>query len=218
MPRHCVYMHTFPDGKEYVGQTISGDCETRWRNGEGYKGQKVYSAIKEYGWENVKHEILADNLSDREVDAYETECIDYYDAIENGYNVALGGKTNRKHKESTLLMHIIKLAGFRSLSHVFSEYFHTNLIIDDSHYDIFNFLSIVVDTNIVQFEGRSSIRNYRRSDWCGEMKGIALLQAMLLLEINSVKLQLGEITDSDIDKETQSIFKQYRQIFHSLGN
>lgn len=51
---YCVYCHTFPNGKRYVG--ISSDCEKRWRNGKGYETQpKMNRAIQKYGWENIKH-------------------------------------------------------------------------------------------------------------------------------------------------------------------
>lgn len=64
---YCVYMHTFPNGKVYIGQTKQNP-KYRFKNGNGYKGcTYVYSAIKKYGWENIKHEILIDNLSREEV-------------------------------------------------------------------------------------------------------------------------------------------------------
>lgn len=46
----CVYMHTSPSNKVYIG--ITCDVKHRWRsNGEGYKGgTRIYYAIKKYGW------------------------------------------------------------------------------------------------------------------------------------------------------------------------
>lgn len=72
----CVYRHTFPDGKVYIGKT-SGAPEKRWGNlGQGYQGQhKVFNAILAYGWNNIKHEVLFDGLSDDEADIKERELI-----------------------------------------------------------------------------------------------------------------------------------------------
>ena len=61
----CLYMHTFPDEKKYIG--ISMSPFTRWKNdGSGYKDQpKMWEAIQKYGWENVKHEIILENLNEK---------------------------------------------------------------------------------------------------------------------------------------------------------
>ena len=61
MKEYCVYCHTSPSGKKYVG--ISCDPERRWRNGNGYEKNYLFTrAIKKYGWENFNHEILFDRL------------------------------------------------------------------------------------------------------------------------------------------------------------
>lgn len=61
----CLYIHTFPDEKKYVG--ISMSPFTRWKNdGSGYKDQpKMWEAIQKYGWENIKHEIILENLNEK---------------------------------------------------------------------------------------------------------------------------------------------------------
>lgn len=57
MARRSVYKLTFPNGMVYIGST--SDVEQRWaNNGVGYRGQSVYEAIKDFGWENVKKEIV----------------------------------------------------------------------------------------------------------------------------------------------------------------
>lgn len=65
-----VYIHTFPNKKVYIGITHQNP-NRRWRNnGEGYRKQNfIYNAIKKYGWENVKHEILYTNLTKEETKA-----------------------------------------------------------------------------------------------------------------------------------------------------
>ena len=67
----CVYKHTFPNGAVYIGKT-SMLPEDRWLNGWGYRNcPLMFNAILQYGWDNIKHEILVDNISDEE--AYEIE-------------------------------------------------------------------------------------------------------------------------------------------------
>lgn len=59
-----VYVHTVPNGKIYIGQTK--DPSMRWNNGEGYVDNRpFYKDIQNYGWNNIKHEIIAE-YSDRE--------------------------------------------------------------------------------------------------------------------------------------------------------
>lgn len=88
---YSVYCHIFPNGKKYIG--ISKDPKKRWGyNGEHYNTQKkVARAIKKYGWENVKHIILADGLTKEEAEAEEIRLIAENDSINNGYNISIGG-------------------------------------------------------------------------------------------------------------------------------
>ena len=92
MKKYYVYKHIAPNGKIYIGQTCKKPND-RWRNGNGYKNQVFYRAIKKYGWDNFKHEILFEKLTKEEADQKEIELISYYDSAnpEKGYNVALGG-------------------------------------------------------------------------------------------------------------------------------
>lgn len=89
---YVVYRHIFPNGKSYIGITCVKPYYYRWRAGSGYYSQpKVYNAIKKYGWDNIKHELLCENLSQKEANKVEQEMIDKYDSVENGYNVSAGG-------------------------------------------------------------------------------------------------------------------------------
>lgn len=64
MVMYYVYVHTLPNGKIYIGQTK--DLNKRWKNGEGYIDNKpFYKDIKIYGWNNIRHEIIA-SFNDRE--------------------------------------------------------------------------------------------------------------------------------------------------------
>lgn len=96
MNEYIVYIHTFPNGKKYVGLTCQG-IKLRWRrNGKGYKTQdRVFNAIKKYGWENVKSEIIRDSLSKEEAEKLEVELISLYNSTNKlyGYNSANGGNS-----------------------------------------------------------------------------------------------------------------------------
>lgn len=65
--RYVVYRHIFPNGKSYIGITCVKPYYYRWRAGSSYKSQpKMYNAISKYGWDNIQHEILFDDLSQYE--------------------------------------------------------------------------------------------------------------------------------------------------------
>ena len=56
---YYIYIHTCPNHYSYVG--ISQKPKQRWNEGEGYKAsKKFYEAIKKYGWNEIKHEIVAE--------------------------------------------------------------------------------------------------------------------------------------------------------------
>ena len=93
-------MHTSPSGKRYIGIT-SVKTYNRW----GAKGQRyIYNknkevtyfgkAILKYGWDNITHEILFENLSKDEACSKEQELIAEYKSnqYEFGYNCTSGGE------------------------------------------------------------------------------------------------------------------------------
>lgn len=97
-----IYLLTSPNGKHYVGQT-SQPIEERWKNGKGYKSCTALNrAIQKYGWENFKHEILAECDNQDEADYLEQKFILEYDCIvPNGYNIDYGGNANKVMGEET---------------------------------------------------------------------------------------------------------------------
>lgn len=102
--KFCVYKHTFPNQKIYIGVTCRKP-EYRWDNGNGYsKSQrKMYNAIKKYGWENIKHEILFENLTKEEAASKEIELINFYQSTNDkyGYNIEKGGNLNKEITDET---------------------------------------------------------------------------------------------------------------------
>lgn len=88
-----LYCHTFPNGKKYIGITKQ-DPARRWgKDGNGYKGQAVYAAIQKYGWDNVRHEVLLEGLTEAQAKHYEEEYIRAFNTYisRNGYNCTKGG-------------------------------------------------------------------------------------------------------------------------------
>lgn len=98
---YVVYVHTFPNGKHYVG--ISRDVKRRFRNGKGYQHQKImYSAIQKYGWKNVETTILFERLTEGEAKQKEIETIALYRTTDRryGYNQTFGGEGANGRVES----------------------------------------------------------------------------------------------------------------------
>lgn len=92
--KYFLYKHTNKiNGKIYVGQTLKLP-EERWKaNGKGYIDNKeFYNDIQKYGWDNFKHEILAENLCKKEVDLMEKTLIACLNLTnpEKGYNKSPG--------------------------------------------------------------------------------------------------------------------------------
>ena len=104
---YCVYMHTSPSGKSYIGMTCKRPPEARWSNGNGYKSGHPYfwKAICKYGWDNFEHQILFDGLTREQACEKEKESIAMYNTTnpDMGYNMTAGGdgKTGYVMSEET---------------------------------------------------------------------------------------------------------------------
>ena len=89
----CVYKHTAPSGKIYIGIT-SLPPKRRWKGGGGYKNNPYFAkAIQKYGWENIQHEILCDGLYEQEAKTLERFYISQFSSnnASKGYNLTVGG-------------------------------------------------------------------------------------------------------------------------------
>lgn len=61
--KYCVYVHIFPNGKQYVGMTCN--TKDRWRY-YGYAYSEITDMnldIRKYGWDNIQHIILKSDLT-----------------------------------------------------------------------------------------------------------------------------------------------------------
>lgn len=91
---YCVYKHTSPSGKVYIGIT-DNNPKKRWDSGHGYRRQAhFWNAIQKYGWKNIKHEIILKGLTREEAFRLEIKLIEKYDSSnpQKGYNLSTGGK------------------------------------------------------------------------------------------------------------------------------
>lgn len=105
MKKYIVYMHIFPNDKKYIGITCKKP-NARWEGGSGYNESHqpiMYNAIQKYGWENVQHKILYQNLTFEEASNIEKELIKKYKTNcrrygnDYGYNMTDGGEGTTGH-------------------------------------------------------------------------------------------------------------------------
>lgn len=111
--KYCVYKHTSPSNKVYIGITFNP--KRRWYDGNGYLhkrkdgkyNQPLFArAILKYGWDNFTHEILEDNLSKEQACELEKKYIQEYNSTnpQKGYNISFGGDIlmyGKTHSEET---------------------------------------------------------------------------------------------------------------------
>lgn len=125
----CVYMHTSPSGKVYIGITSCKPIERWGSDGRGYLGKNkngefrqpaIANAINKYSnWDEWQHDIIAIDLSPAEAKQMEQELIIQYQSDDSnyGYNISPGGEgaklseeTRRKISESKKGTHASEIA------------------------------------------------------------------------------------------------------------
>lgn len=98
-----IYRFISPSGKSYIGQTIQDPLKRKEQhrfNAEKGVKSKFYDAIRKYGFDSFKFEILY-TLTDSpdlksELNSLETYYIGKYDSFNNGYNMTIGGDSSGK--------------------------------------------------------------------------------------------------------------------------
>lgn len=104
MNNYTVYIHIFPNKKVYIGITTQNP-KRRWNNGKGYRNNEyMTNAIIKYGWNNIKHVILFDNLTKEQAEQKEIELIAQYKSNikRYGYNILKGGNASDGLSEESL--------------------------------------------------------------------------------------------------------------------
>lgn len=93
---YVVYMHTLKcDGRKYIGITCQKP-KYRWKNGKGYTHNEYFTnAIKKYGWDSFKHEIVFENLTKEQACSKEKALIKLFKTYNDayGFNYTLGGES-----------------------------------------------------------------------------------------------------------------------------
>lgn len=90
---YCVYRHTSPDGKVYIGMTSIRPTH-RWWRGKGYKDNPLLTAdVEKYGWDAFSHEIIRGGLTKEQAQAAEVALIRRHRSRDKarGYNIGKGG-------------------------------------------------------------------------------------------------------------------------------
>lgn len=103
----CIYKHTCPNGKVYIGQTCQEPNKRFGKDGSRYKGCTLfYNAIQKYGWDNIRHEILYTGLSLDEANQIESEMILLHRSNDRkyGYNLQSGGLNGVPGAETRIKM------------------------------------------------------------------------------------------------------------------
>lgn len=102
---YTVYRHISPNGKSYIGITKQEDIEKRFLKGNGYNSQPVFwRAIQKYGWDSFRHEVLEENLTEKEACEKEIYYINevYHSLAPNGYNTSEGGDSGSDHSKPVI--------------------------------------------------------------------------------------------------------------------
>lgn len=91
-----IYILLFPNSKVYIGQ--SKNVERRFKEYKNGNSQVIHRAIRKYGYDNVKREILVscNKLNQKQLDFFEKFWIKVYNSTDNnyGYNISPGGNGN----------------------------------------------------------------------------------------------------------------------------
>jgi len=98
--KYIIYKAISPSSKIYIGQTICGlttrisqhKSEAKTTN----KNRAFLSAIRKYGIENIKWEIIDYCNNEKDLDEKECHYIAKYDSYNNGYNETIGGDKGSK--------------------------------------------------------------------------------------------------------------------------
>lgn len=103
MRTYVVYKYTSPSGKHYVGKTYNEHMRKYYHNYDAKKGsmKPFHCAIRKYGIENFTYEVIVRNVPNYMVNAFEKYWINFYNAVENGYNCTIGGDGLQEPSQET---------------------------------------------------------------------------------------------------------------------
>lgn len=97
-----IYMYTSPNGKKYVGQTVRLEKRIKQHATQAFNPKcaaydcAFHRAIRKYGLDNFKFEILEEDIPRDKLDEREIYWINKMQSFgSNGYNMTLGGNGNK---------------------------------------------------------------------------------------------------------------------------
>lgn len=157
-----IYKAIFPNKKEYVGQTTQeleerkqehkNESQRKDKKGKYVRNYPFYCAIRKYGWESIKWEIICYCSSQEELDEKEIYYIKLYRTCKlfkdcNGYNVKLGGNQIKsyKFKENQIkeiLEYFKKTGNVKETAKKFGSCYNTiyNIVAGKTYIDITKFV------------------------------------------------------------------------------
>lgn len=91
---HVIYRHSSPSEKSYIGYTKHKDRRAEEHARSNGSNPAFHNAVKLYGWDNIKTEILEEQLILSEAKELEKYYIKLFDTRKNGYNCTDGGDGN----------------------------------------------------------------------------------------------------------------------------
>lgn len=104
---YYIYIHTCPNYMVYVG--LSKNPKQRWNNGKGYiNNKRFYEAIQTFGWENIKHEIVAETNYGWIARKIEKSLISRFKKYGKAYNIVNEDKPAYASKRKTPLKKVGK--------------------------------------------------------------------------------------------------------------
>ena len=194
---YCVYIHILPNNKIYIGIT-SNIPKKRWgKNGYGYRNNILFKrAIDKYGWENIKHEILYDNLSEQEAKDKEVELIALYKSNnpKYGYNISMGGDYTTLGYKFSEKQTISDVKQTKAKYGDFSKYVKTNSQITDNQLDITfeNISNKDVETKffVLLYDENNNIVDFRSYYYVYVPKGETAIKTVKDISSKSVRAEV----------------------------
>lgn len=108
--RGIIYKYTSPSGKSYIGQTVKENKRKAQHKRSAFKeydsayNTPFHKAIRKYGWDSFKYEVLYTIINDNEefireeLNKREVYYIGKYNTFEKGYNCTIGGASNKPER------------------------------------------------------------------------------------------------------------------------
>jgi group I intron endonuclease len=99
-----IYKLTSPSGKSYIGLTKQTIEKRLWKHKRSQRCRLLQKAIKKYGFDSFKVEVLDANVPHEKLGDLEKKRIAEHKTLApNGYNLSTGGQSGFKYCQSTRL-------------------------------------------------------------------------------------------------------------------